>query len=68
MSVEWPDFKFPPINLLVLPRHSVIIDAISSYYAKHYPDFWDDVAFRQQAYEGQLDLEVKGMYNVEHDN
>ena len=64
MSLIWPDLKFPPINLLVLPKHEVLLEHISKYYYDNYGQLWDDVVFKQLVEEGQLVLTVNGVYNA----
>lgn len=68
MAVSWPDLKLPPINLLVLPKHEVLLEYINAMYMKHYGDLWDSKEYYNRVQDGRLVLTVNGEYNVEHDN
>lgn len=39
--LEWPEFKFGPLNLWVMPKHSVLIGHISKWYGSNHPDLWE---------------------------
>lgn len=60
--MEWPDFKFPPINLLVLPRHEVLLEAIGRYYAEQYGFLWED--FKEKYDERDLSIVIRVDNNV----
>lgn len=60
---SWPDLTFPPINLLVLPKHEVLLDVISAHYALHYGDLWDQKAFDNRVNDGRIKIMVQGEVN-----
>lgn len=60
---KWPDLTFPPINLLVLPKHEVLMAHISAYYAKYYGDLWDQKAFDNRVNDGRITIMVQWEVN-----
>lgn len=60
---KWPDLTFPPINLLVLPKHEVLLDHISKIYAEHYGDLWDQKAFDYRVNDGRIKIMIQGEVN-----
>ena len=66
MSAKWADFTFPPLNLLNIPKHQVLLDFISNYYYENMFDLWDQQADRDILKEwiesGKIQINVQGVF------
>ena len=69
MSVSkayWPDFTFPPLNLLNIPKHRVILDYISNYYYENLYDLWETKdtkeQFKEHILSGRIEINLQVMY------
>ena len=65
-KVEWPSFTFPPLNLLNVPKHQVLLDYITNYYYENMLDLWDTETTRdvlkEQIISGRIEINLQSMY------
>lgn len=63
---KWPDFIFPPLNLLNIPKHKILLDFISNYYYENLLNLWETSDTREQLKEqilsGRIEINLQGVH------